>query len=516
MKSMSFSETGRMLLSIQMIGDYMENSFWNYMLNTEDDAAVLSGCQFYYPGCELSENVVYFLSENSYDGFPVDEYAYIASGNIVGRAPHIRCIDRPLGEIANLVLNVFRSYHDFEMELNALVTGGGSLTDLCRAGEKFFNNPMYIHDNMFALIGLPKQMAGMIQFESSDSTKTVHVPLWLIDEFKFDESYRATFNLHHASVWGNDQYPNNIRSLFVNLWDGAYYCGRLLINELQTSIQPGQFRAAEYLADYAMMILRRDAQTANHFYRNFEDTFADLAVGKEVHAKELNAILDILKWKRSDNFLCIRLQSQDEKLSIRSAGALRSVLATELSGYFSFFCDQQLCILLNLSKSNLSTAYIQQRLAPQVRDSYMFGGISNPFKGLSLFPAAFQQAGAVLDNMVAKRSSVWLSTFEACAIDYIESCAAEKLPVELLAAPQLLRLKSYDREKGTEYYQTLRAWLAHERSIPKTSDALIVHRTTLTYRLDKLKELIPMDLDNERLRLYLMLSYHILDQMTEN
>ena len=85
------------------------------------------------------------------------------------------------------------------------------------------------------------------------------------------------------------------------------------------------------------------------------------------------------------------------------------------------------------------------------------------------------------------------------------------MPLELYIAPQLYKLKQIDAERGTEYFQTLRMYLLKERSIPRTAEALIVHRTTLTYRLEKLRELIPMDLDDPQLRLYLLLSCYLID-----
>ena len=42
--------------------------------------------------------------------------------------------------------------------------------------------------------------------------------------------------------------------------------------------------------------------------------------------------------------------------------------------------------------------------------------------------------------------------------------------------------------------------------------ALIIHRTTLTYRLGKILELTHLNLDNANLRMYLLLSFQLLDQ----
>ena len=48
-------------------------------------------------------------------------------------------------------------------------------------------------------------------------------------------------------------------------------------------------------------------------------------------------------------------------------------------------------------------------------------------------------------------------------------------------------------------------------TIARTSQALIIHRTTLLYRLRKLQTLAPIDLDDPGGRLQLLISLWILD-----
>ena len=503
--------SGRMLLSIQMIVDVMNERLWEFSPHVQGDKPVLRGCQFYQRGMQLHEDTLYIIPEGEGSRFPIHRYCYVASEDLFGAAPNIHSLHRPVHEIANLVYSVFRSYHDFESSLSNIVNNGGTLTDLCREGEKFFRNPMFIHDNLFSVIGLPRDIDTTTQFEHNVESGLYHIPLRMIDEFKYDPVYQATLFEHASGLWSNSQTRNSFRSLYVNLWDGEYYCGRILINERQTALKPGQFKAAEYLAEYALMIIRRDIHTANHYFRSFDDTFVDLVNGKRVDPEELQNMLGILNWQSGDRYICMRIQNQDTRITVNPVSALRSVLSTELKHFTSFFYEQQLCILINLTLSGMTPGMIHQRLAPQIRDNYMCGGISNPFVGIKMFPAAFEQAAAALGYANANRSNAWLISFEDCALEFFKTRILKALPLELYIAPQLYKLKQIDRERGTEYFRTLRAWLLNERSIPKTAEALIVHRTTLTYRLDKLRELIPMDLDDPQLRLYLLMSYYMLD-----
>lgn len=81
----------------------------------------------------------------------------------------------------------------------------------------------------------------------------------------------------------------------------------------------------------------------------------------------------------------------------------------------------------------------------------------------------------------------------------------------MLADHSLLTILRYDRKHGTQYYNTLRSYLVNERNIPKTANALIIHRTTLTYRLEKMQELFNLNLDDDQ-RLYMLVSLFLLEE----
>ena len=138
-------------------------------------------------------------------------------------------------------------------------------------------------------------------------------------------------------------------------------------------------------------------------------------------------------------------------------------------------------------------------------------GISGTVESIPDIHTGFQQADIALRYILQENSSQWIVPFQECALAYIRGCATRELPVPMLVDSALLTIRDHDRRFGTQYYETLRAYLYHERNIPQTAAALIIHRTTLTYRLEKLQELVPLRLDDIERRLYLLLSYYILD-----
>ena len=289
--------------------------------------------------------------------------------------------------------------------------------------------------------------------------------------------------------------------------DGLQSLGRLepyliqaLTNPSDTVCPSGKTAALSGLAEYE--------NAAQAFRRDFPDfRFPQLPDAEA--ASNLETMLDILDWNAGDRYLCLKFRSQDSGIAVRSDSALRGILAGLLQHCASFYFQQQLCAVVNLTRSRQSPHAIRLRLAPHIRDSYMFGGISSPVCGIHALPDGFRQTELALQ--AAARRGQWLLSFSDCALDYIQHCAEACLPPSLLAAPVLLELRQYDGSHGTQYYETLRAYLLHERSIPRTAEALIIHRTTLTYRLGKLEELWSLNLDDSDTRLYLLLSFRMLD-----
>ena len=64
-----------------------------------------------------------------------------------------------------------------------------------------------------------------------------------------------------------------------------------------------------------------------------------------------------------------------------------------------------------------------------------------------------------------------------------------------MIAQEVRTLAAHDREKGTQYCETLYYYLICSRSLKKTCDVLFTHRNTVLYRIRRMQEdfSIPID-----------------------
>lgn len=499
----------QMALSLQLIADALDNLLWDFDLASRDQARFFS-FRVFTPGETPEPDILYVLQEG--DAFPRDLYPYVSVGDQPGGAEHICVRDRPLLETVNELSRIFQRFRDFEAELNWILNHGGDLSDLCAAATAYLQNPVYIHDNVFAILALPYHVEGMLELDYNQDTGKYFIPLWLVEDFKFSEGYRDTLRQTHPAIWDTNQYPYHMRSLYVNIRDAGYYRARLLVNELHVSLQPGDCLLVEYLAEYVLMILRRDDMSAAQNQRDLVGTMQALLSTGEADRRDLRVLLTALGWRERGRFLLVKLRSQNPEDTVTNSNVLRNSLSSAFEGTLLFFYERQLCMVVDMDAARLDQSALRSKLAPFLRDSLMYAGLSLPAESILHLNTAYIQASYALDLAARLRSHQWCMAFEDCALDYLLSHVKTPtpLPLYLSSVPRFLR--QYDREHSSQYCATLKCYLQKERSIPKTAAALIIHRTTLLYRLEKIAALTKLDLESETVRLYLLLSFHLLDE----
>lgn len=497
-------------VTMQDIADELDERLWDFDRTGEWELP-FRGFRAWTRRERPRPGVLYVLRADGAD-FPTDGFPYLCCGETPGAAPHICVHGREIVEVMDLLAAVFERFRELEADLNWLLGHGGDLNDLCRVAFVFLQNPVYIHDSMFTLLGQSSRVEGMLELAYNDKGGKYFVPLWLIEDFKFSAGYAETLQQRRPAIWGTDQYPHHMRSLYVNIWDEDYYRARILINELHVPLRPGDFRVAGILADYALLFLRRDDRGGRHGPRNYEDTAKTLLSGGETDPLELRVLLTSLGWAETDPFLLVRLQCQDSDLPLSSYSVLRSSLSTAFPSAFAMLYEHRPCMIVDLRAAQTTPAAFRCALAPFLRDSLLYAGASSLVENIHDLAAAANQAGFALEWAFRERGERWYVAFEDCALYYLLSHIHTPFPVRMQLSPALAKLRRYDREHGSAYYETLRSYLNNERSVPRTAAALIIHRTTLLYRLEKIVSLTRLDLDSETTRLYLMLSYRLSEE----
>lgn len=472
------------------------------------EAEAYRGVRLYRPGMALQKDILYIIRTE--DDFPTDDYAYISAAPIKGLANHICCPDEPWDRMLDKLLELFARFREQEMRINELVYRGEGIQQLCELAAALLENPVYIHDDWFMMIARSEQVDQIIAPEYVMTSTKGFLPRVIIDDFRDDSDYLETYSFRTAQVWSSGTDAPDC--LYVNLWDGSIYRGRLLVIQSGRSFCRADFLLAQVLTQRVIYLLHRKQFDSSHASRSMDDCMLMLLQGGQPDPADLTRLLNMLHWSKTDKLLCIRIQSQQPAVTALDAHVLHSDLFRCFPTGYVMLLDNQQFVILNLTRTPLTLSALRHTLSPLCRDYCLYVGISSPVMGIADLHLGHYQSDAALNYAFQMHNEKWIVAFSECALDHILNHPDSPLQPWHLVSPELHILKEYDAQKGTPYFETLREYLLAERDIPKTAERLIIHRTTLLYRLKKIQSLLSVNLDDPWQRLYLILSLWIMEK----
>lgn len=491
------NEDTRFHLNLQMAADGMEGRFSEMQFYGGEDSPLLEGVCFFQKGCKMTSRYAYIVRAAQLEGQPVPDIpcALIAAGRIPaewdnGKNSIIRLPEETdLIELMNLCQDIFHFHISWADSLKDIMIREGSVDDLCRASCAYFQNPLFVHDSRLNVISCPVWREGMINWKEDESTELLITPLEVLNEFKMDKEYLQTLTTKGADLFSAELRGH--RDIYVNIWDeyGGYEA-RLVICELDSSLKPGQFIAAEYLAELIRLTLARRGHMENTYKHALEVMLLGMIQGKKFSDSEIASRIVQCGWKKEDRYICVRLDVEDQEGNPGSSPAsLCNYVEARVAGSKTVSMDNCVCIIINLNINDHYTSEISSIL----RDGLYKAGFSNLFHDLAELDCYCRQASMALRYCKKKNDMRWSYSFNDIAMDYIgDLCCSEFEPSELCAY-ELIKLKEYDAVNGTELYKTLVTYILNERNTVATSSELYVGRSTLFYRLRKIKEITGLD-----------------------
>lgn len=500
------------LPSIEMIAEELGLLKQRYFLHCPQTGQKYRGIRPYSKYITMDPDYLYLLTPESAAGFLVDTYAYISTFSLNGHANHICCPDIPPEQLMAVLLELFSRYQDCQMQMDRLVFSNSDLTQMCFLAEKLLGNPVLIHDDWFIVVAMSEDMANVMPPEVISASRREFIPRDVVDDFKFNPAYLKTYSTRGAALWDGLSPAEAGQCLYVNLFDGSQYKGRFFILQTHRKFQKSDFLLAECIAQRIMMILRRKKPGDNWQYHSMDDIMFSLLEGRNQDLAELSLLLGMLKWGKGDQYLCLRTQSQQSDTTAVLDHVVHGDLINAFPGSYVMLIKKQHCIVINLTKSKVSASHVRYKISPLCRDYFMYVGISSPVRGILGLQAAFHQADIALREAFVMQNERWVIPFSTCALDVmLRNIQIGLQPLDLVA-PELLYLIEFDQKRGTQYFETLKGYLLNERDIPRAAEALIVHRSTLIYRIKKIISMTNLNLEEQEQRLYLLISLKLLEQ----
>jgi PucR family transcriptional regulator, purine catabolism regulatory protein len=171
-------------------------------------------------------------------------------------------------------------------------------------------------------------------------------------------------------------------------------------------------------------------------------------------------------------------------------------------------------ITINEAKKYANDIYMV--LNKQIQKSTLLIGIGSQYATIQLLHKSFSEANESIRLMQKFEDRGGISHFEDYSVYHFLDTNIKDMELEAFFMKSLGSIFEHDRLHGTSYIVTLENFFSNNLNISETAKAMFLHRNTLIYRIDKIKEILNSDLKNSEELLQLQLALKIFRLLNKN
>jgi sugar diacid utilization regulator len=410
------------------------------------------------------------------------------------------------------VVELFHFYNSWELELQKVNTGVGGKAATKKLGmlsEPVFKNPLSLHDaSMKYIFNILNKDRRMIVDDYATVEENAYLDLEDINILKHDKEFTMAVTKKEPSVYSGSLYE--FRSLYFNIFLSDKYAARLLIDEANQQFSDRDFALIKVLGEAIQANLEMRAFLDQWHPKHLDEIFAKLLDRHIVNDEEIKNVLAETGWHMEEAYFCITVESSELDIANKTIFSTADRISSLAPNNCYRIHNDTIIYLFNTSAIKASRETIQEKLLPHLRDSFLKAGISAPFSGFGNLYYYYQQTVIALRLGKKKNPDYWYYRFDDYALDYIvENCTGVLTP-ESLCPEGLLRLYRHDRGKGTDYVSVLETYLENNMNATLTQQQLHIHRNTFYFKLNRLRAILDMNIEDGDTRLCLLMALKVM------
>lgn len=475
-----------MKISMWMIVEKLEKYQPKYSI--VDGEARITGVQFIsIEGDTTFQPQYVYLSFDNDATYPNlgSETAVLANGRDM-----IVLQGRDVNEILNDLLAVFDFYNAWEKNLWE-ASAHKSFQQILDLGDAVLENPMMVADMDGNVLAMSSTfLAEDINDYWIESRATGRIPTAVLGSPLYNQEGAL-------SSWSDqpDFYvmPDGTRTIGTYLRTNGELIAGFGLWEHRRPILPSDIELVRVM--YNVLISTIDAQKRSAPLRSSASIIADLLSGVQIEESLIEKLE--LKCKRPWQLLVLDTPYRSDGLYRRNL--LQRLQSLPLPSIPLVYESYVAVLVPQKNADEILNAILRSK-----DRQYYQAVLSLPFDDLRIISARYAQIQYILREA---KGAPGVYYGEDYALPYLISQFSAQNSKHGLIHPALNLLKQHDAEKNSELYETLFQYLLHERSILLGSQAMHVHKNSFLYRLQRIRALTELDLDDPMTRNYLMLSY---------
>lgn len=423
--------------------------------------------------------------------------------------PNICIIDSEVSTawVFQVLQEIYEVYNDWTQNIFQLTRHAPSVQKLLEISMAAIPNPLSVASMDFRLVGATDDDFDNLKDSVFGSTEETQV---VVNSLKNDPNYEKT-----AMHTGYYYYPGTVDALpalCVNIQLKGQTAYRLIVSPGEMPLDDTIGFLAEFLADNAAQVIQHSLPMKKDDHLSRQHVFHRLLTNPKADYVDVSRDLSLRGWLVSHYYQCVLIQTGTADWKNLTLRSICSYIENTIPESCAVEVEENIVVYINLTLCSMNLDEIMQKLAHFIRDNILSASYSRKMMGHFNFYRQYQQAKLTMQLGALRNPTSWVHHFDDIALPYCLEQITRRLPAYMICHERLLQMKYQDENSDSQLYETLRCYLENHQSATKTAQILYIHRSTLLYRLDRIRKFLKSDLSDPDELLYLLLSYRLMDE----
>lgn len=481
-----------MKLSMWILSDWLKS--YQPDVRIQSGKQILSNVRLLSDSSVLEKNNVYI--GNSQDFIPSCPEGVICVNN----KDIILLKTNNIEDVFNDVLNAFDYFNEWRGSLHEKIDQNCSIKDIIDLSQNIFQYPILIVDSSHQLLAASSDDI----YSDDDINKpfykeVIHnhfLPIDMIEQL----NQELEENLFTEEPYYFDSDLFHFNSLHKNIFYLNEHVGWIIMHEYQKAFTEGTKQLFDFFGKIlSLWMVRNGCQTK---LTPQSELFLQLLIKGDMDTDLLHTKMKYIDWYDTDEKYIIKIMTVSNNNRIYHS--LKNRIEQTFSGCYVVIYESSIILIVNTKKASINNTLENIKQLLVLSNTYC--GISYPFYNIKHIKQAYDQSGIALTL-----GEINPGNCNFCC-DYVLSYAKSILQQNInidISHNALQKLRDYDKKHNTDYYDTLNVYLQNERNQIKTAKIKNIHRNTLVYRVNRINELLQIDLDDLKTRNHIILSYFL-------
>jgi len=409
--------------------------------------------------------------------------------------------------LGNKIHDIYNTFDSWEFNLQQSTPERNDIQYLLEISDPIFENGISVMDSDFKIIAQSPYLLSVSNSEN-ELDEFGNLPIEQVNLFKNDELYQQIQGKREVFIYPQGLKP--YKALCKNIFWNDQFIFRIVIHDHNREFRNSDFLLLDHFAHYISQVSEYYSPLYPMGNSYLLSLFQNIIMGNAYNQTDFDKELIKIGWSHNNVYCIAYIQPSSQDRHIATLTYFCNVIMRDFKKTFAFIHGTKIIVIINKVHLVETEDEFFTKIFIFIREGNFRAGFSDCFVGLNNLKAYCHEAEIALEIGTECSPNIWIHKFSDYVFTYILNKITDDLPSELLVSPILSRLEEYDRENGTNLLKTLQVYVNNKLNAVQTAKDLFIHRSTMTYRLERIKEIGQTDFRNPDELLHIQLSMRLL------